>query len=134
MKKARNELKDLRQFGIVLAAILGVFGAIHFFKHRVGLYPWFFSAGFLVLCAAIFLPRALRLVYAAFLKVAHALGWFNTRLILIFIYFVILTPISIIMKVFGKDMLHRKIDKHASSYWIKRESAIAAKDQLEKQF
>ena len=134
MQKKRDELKDLKQFGIVLAAILIVFGSIHFLKHRMVLAGWFYGIGIIVLCLGLFAPGTLKNVYAVFLKLAHALGWFNTRLILIIIYFLLIAPIAIIMKILGKDPLCRKICKKESSYWIKRQTIRSAKDQLEKQF
>lgn len=134
MQKKRDELKDLRQFGIVLAAILIVFGAIHFLKHRMVLTQWFCGVGLIVLCLGLLAPRMLKNVYVVFLKVAHVIGWFNTRAILIMIYFLIVTPIAMIMKIFGKDPLNRKIEKNISTYWIKRPVPKVVKEQMEKQF
>ncbi len=76
----------------------------------------------------------LKNVYAVFLKVAHAIGWFNTRAILIVIYFLFITPIAVVMKLFGKDPLNRKIDRNASTYWAKRPVLKAGKERLERQF
>ena len=134
MKKTRNELKDLRQFGIALAGILAVFGAIHNTRHHSSSAQWYAVAGLAILCAGILAPKLLKPVYAIFLKAAHAIGWFNTRVILALIYYVILTPIAIILRIFGKDLLNRKMEKNVSSYWNTRQSAKPAKEQLEKQF
>jgi len=134
MKNKRDELKDLRQFGMALAGILMVFGAIHFMKNRIAFAQWFCGTGLAVLCAGLFAPRTLRYIYAIFLKIAHAIGWFNTRVILAIIYFLLLTPIAVAMKILGKDPLKRKIDKSASTYWVRRPASKAVKEQLEKQF
>ena len=40
-----------------------------------------------------------------------------------FIYFIIITPIGILMRLFGKDLLNIKFNKD-KSYWIKREKNI----------
>jgi ABC-type glycerol-3-phosphate transport system permease component len=127
-------VKDLRQFGIVLAIILGVIGGIHFLKGHASAYPWFWGFGASALIMAVFIPRILKPIYIVFTKIAHAIGWFNTRVILILVYYAILTPIGILMKVFGRDALNRKIDKSAESYWIKRQTVIPVKESLEKQF
>ena len=134
VKKTRDVLKDLRQFGMVLAAILIVFGAIHFLKHRMILAQWFCGVGLFVLYLGLSAPGMLKNVYAVFLKAAHAIGWFNTRVILILIYYAILTPIAFIVRISGKDLLNEKIEKNISSYWAKRQSAKPTKEQLEKQF
>jgi hypothetical protein len=132
MKETTN--KDLRQFGIVLSAILGVFGLVHFLKGHAGAYPWFWGTGAVSLALSLFVPRAMRPVYIAFTKIAHAIGWFNTRVILTLIYYVILTPIALIMRLLRKDPLHRRLARDLTSYWIERASVTAAKESLEKQF
>lgn len=134
MTKPRNEIKDLRQFGIVLAGILLVFGFIHFLKGRAVLFRYFLGFGLVFLALSLAIPRSLKGVYAVFLKIAHMLGWFNTRVILIFIYYVVLTPIALVFRLSGKDLLNRKPDKNAKSYWIKRTVTKPLKEQLEKQF
>ena len=36
------------------------------------------------------------------------------------LYFCIFTPVSIFLKILGKDLLDKKIDKSQNSYWIER--------------
>lgn len=134
MKKPRNELKDLKQFGLTLGIILFVFGVIHFFKGRAIWYIPFFLISVLSICAALVMPVSLKKPYSVFMKIAHALGWFNTRVILIAVYFFLLTPIALIIRMLGKDPLNRKIDKKEPTYWSDRMVTKAMKEQLEKQF
>ena len=50
--------------------------------------------------------------------------WKNySKIIMGFIYFIIITPIGILMRLFGKDLLNIKFNKN-KSYWIKREKNI----------
>lgn len=134
MVKKRDELKNLKQFGLVLSGLLAVFGITHYARHHIILSEWFFGIGLALLFVSMFIPKALKPIYNVFLKVAHAIGWFNTRLILIFIYFIILTPIGLLMRLFGRNPLKRNIEKNAPTYWIKRPMSKAAKKDLEKQF
>ncbi len=128
------KIKDLRQFGIVLGLILGAFGLIHFLKGHVNAYPWFWGVGAGALVLGVLVPRALKPVFIVFTKVAHGIGWFNTRVILILVYYLLVMPIGLIMRVFKKDPLDRRIDKEAGSYWVKREHAEVTVESLEKQF
>lgn len=57
----------------------------------------------------------------------------KNRVILIVIYFLFITPLAIIMKILGKDMLDRKISKDAPTYWVKRPLLKTDKERLEKQ-
>ncbi|MEA3488873.1 MAG: SxtJ family membrane protein [Candidatus Omnitrophota bacterium] len=126
--------KDLRQFGIVLGIILGIIGGIQFLKGHTHVYPWFFGFGITALLLGAALPWLLKPVFIGFTKVAHAIGWFNTRVILILVYYLLLTPIGVVMRLFGKDLLNKKIDKSEKTYWLEREKPVAVKEDLEKQF
>lgn len=132
MKEVKT--KDLREFGIVLGVILGVFGGIHLVKGHTNVYPWFFWFGGVSLLLGVFFPKIIKPLFIVFTKVAHSIGWFNTRVILILLYYILLTPIGIMMKVFGKDNLNKKINKEEKSYWLKRETIICTKESLERQF
>jgi hypothetical protein len=134
MGKIRNELKDLKQFGSTLAAILFVFGAVNLMKGRVAWYAWLFGLSLTALLAVIINPKWIRPVYSVFVKFAHVMGWVNTRIILVAIYYLILTPISIVMRIFHADPLHLKILKDSNSYWVKKDVCKASKAGLEKQF
>ena len=134
MAKLRSEIKDLKQFGSALTGILMVFGVVNFLKGRASWYPWFFSLSGAMILLVLIAPRRIKPIFIIFTKVAHAIGWVNTRVILALIYFIFVTPIAIVMRIFGKDPLDRSIDKNEMSYWAKREAAKPAKEKLEKQF
>ncbi|MDD5136441.1 MAG: SxtJ family membrane protein [Candidatus Omnitrophica bacterium] len=134
MAKARNELKDIRQFSWVLSGILTVLGVVNLFKHRVSWSYWLFGLGIITALMILTAPKLLRPVYLTFTKIAHAIGWFNTRAILILIYYMLITPIALIMRIFREDPLDRKIEKNAASYWVKRAAAGPIKEGLQRQF
>jgi carbamoyltransferase len=48
-------------------------------------------------------------------------GLGNTRLLLGAFFYLILTPIGLVMRLAGKDYLEKQIDRSATTYWIKRE-------------
>jgi len=132
--KKQTTINDLRQFGIVLGFILGVFGSIHLLKGHTSAYPRFFGAGSISLGLGIFIPHLLRFPFIIFMKAAHAIGWINTRVILIIVYFVILTPISLIMRLLGKGLLDKVAKENVESYWIRTNKANTFKESLVKQF
>jgi hypothetical protein len=41
-----------------------------------------------------------------------------------FIFFLVLTPIGLFIKILGRDLLNKKYDKKTKSYWIKRNVPI----------
>lgn len=60
-------------------------------------------------------------IHIGWMTLAFVLGWFNTRLLLGVFYYLILTPIGVLMRLLGKDLLDQKIDRRAESYWKKRD-------------
>ena len=62
--------------------------------------------------------------------------WFYAWLgaIPIMIFFVFVTPLGLVMRLAGKDFLHRQIDPKAKSYWIRREPPGPPPDSMKNQF
>jgi len=58
----------------------------------------------------------------AWMKLAHVMGFVMTRVILTVTYVLIIVPTGLIFKLMGKDLLDRKLNKNAESYWISAES------------
>mgnify|MGYP001484895990 CR=1 FL=1 len=57
------------------------------------------------------------------IKFGEILGKFIAPIVMGFIYFLIITPIGLFMRLIGKDLLSIKFDKE-KSYWIKRSKNI----------
>ena len=78
---------------------------------------WIFNVPVLVKIAlgmgaiSIFIPPAARAIEWAWFKIALALGWVNSRVLLSIIYFVFLMPIAWLSRLFTKDPLALRNDK-----------------------
>ncbi|MBN1826420.1 MAG: hypothetical protein JW958_09145 [Candidatus Eisenbacteria bacterium] len=126
--------RELRKFGIAMAVFLGAIATIRLWRgHPVSARVLYALVAYALLSLA-FLPAALRPTHWLLMKVAHALGWFNTRLILILLFYVVFTPIGLLLRLFGKDLLSRKIDRSAESYWNPRPKEPFDKKRYERQF
>ena len=130
----RLDNKGLRRFGLTTGAIIVALFALFFpwvfDATSMPIWPWLLAS--LLWMPALFIPSVLRPVYTTWMKIGHAIGWVNTRIILGVLFFVMILPMGLIMRLFGKDPMARKRDKSASSYRIK--SISEAKDRLEKPF
>lgn len=134
MDKKEVTKKQLRTFGIALSIFLGGIGLIHFLKGHTPQNLWFWGASGVILLTTLLVPILIKPIYRVAIFIAHILGWINTRLILGLIFYLLFTPISIIMKIIGHDPLNRKFDKEAKSYWNIRARAPIPKEQYLKQF
>ena len=66
----------------------------------------------------------LKPVYDIWMKFAAVLAWVNTRIILIVMFYLVFTPIGLIMKLFGSDQLGLRMEKEKESYWIKKDGKV----------
>ena len=82
------------------------------------------SAAAVTLVAGLVLPRLLTPFYRAWMRFSHVLGWVNVRIILGFVFFVLVTPIGLFMRLFGKDMLQIRCRPSGSSTWVRRDGPV----------
>ena len=126
--------KGLRKFGITTGIIVVVLFAVFFpwvfDAASMPVWPWI-VAGLLWL-PALLIPGSLQPVYRGWMKIGHAIGWVNTRIILGLVFYVFVLPMGLVMRLFGKDPMARKFDKSATSYRVN--SVSEPKDRLEKPY
>ena len=65
---------------------------------------------------------------------AQMLGKVNTILLLSLVYFVVIGFMSLIVKLFRKDLLQKKMDYDQASYWQTRKSSEQTLDRYKFQF
>ena len=117
--------KTVREFGFILTgffvlaplvvSIIRIFFAHQGFHYRLN---WLVLAiaAFLI---NIFLPQVMTLIYHVAIFITHPISWVMMRVMLGILFYVVLSPVSIIMQLLGKDILDQKINKNAASYWKK---------------
>ena len=121
MYRINLDEKTLKKFGITMGIAFLVITAIFSTKHNSIILPTLLvSLAFFILAALA--PWLLRPIYIIWMKFARILAWVNTRIILCVIFYLILAPMGLIMKLFGKDLLDRKIERNQDSYWHKKEN------------
>lgn len=116
-----------------MAVAFSLIALIILARHKHGAGPVFLIAA-AFFAPALLIPLALKPVYIAWMRLALVLGWINTRLILLVMFYLILTPVAAIMRLFKNDPLERKIEKGRDSYWIKKEKKDFSRLDYERQF
>jgi len=117
-----------RNFGIVFFVVFLIIGLWPLiYSLNVRLWSLIISAIFLTL--AFTRPNLLTPLNKVWIKLGHILGKFISPIFLALIYFIILTPIGILLKIFNKDILDLKLDKKLNSYWKTRDFKILFKKQ-----
>ncbi len=127
----RKEKRDIR----VVFLVFSLFFSVIAWKN----YPSNFSFAFvglivLQVLTLTFKPFLLRPVFQVWLKVAHFIGRVNTQIILTLIYYLVFTPYGLVMRLFGRDSMQRKLTS-AGTYWEVLEfEGLKDKTRYEKQF
>ena len=113
------ETGELRKFGFVMAAAVAVvFGIVLPWIFGRAWPTWPFVVAGIIVAFALVWPRALAPVLRGWMKVGHALGWVNSRIILSVLFFGVVLPLGLLMRLFGKDPVARRRDASATSYRI----------------
>lgn len=123
----------LKKFGITFSIIFLLLGIILYFNNSQ-LYLYSIITGLLFLSTSIIFPKALIPFYKTWMTLAIILGIITTNIILILLFYLVLTPIGLIIKLSGKELLDLKFDKEKKSYWNKREFSKYKKENSERQY
>ena len=63
------------------------------------------------------------------IKFGEILGKVMAPIVMAVVYFLILTPISLLVRLFGKDLIEMKFNNNVKSYWIKRKKHLGTMDK-----
>ena len=74
----------------------------------------------MVLALTFFVPRWLSYLYRVWMILAEQISWVVLRILLAVILYLIISPMSLFLRLRGKDVLDQNIDSSRSSYWKKR--------------
>ena len=113
----KKSIRAEREFGLIVGGVLVLLSAWWLYR---GKFPAVSEitlpiGAVLVLLGLVF-PRALVLPNRAWMAFAEVLSWVTTRIILAFVFFVIVTPIGVVKRLFGWDPLQRRAPA-SDSYW-----------------
>ena len=92
---------------------------------------WALGIASIFLVLGIINSKILTPVKKSWIKFGEILGLIIAPMVMALVYFIFLTPISLILRLFGKDLLGIKFDKKIDSYWIKRKKNLGS---MRKQF
>jgi len=131
-RKIKSSPKELREFGVLVGTVLGVLGAFLWWRGKPVFLP-FLAAGFLLVITGVTVPKILKPLQKIWMGLALVLGSVMTRVILTAVFCLVLTPIGILIRLSGKDLLNLKREGGSASYWKRREKKDS-RENYEKQF
>lgn len=111
---------DIRKFAFLVGGVLLALGALALWKsHEWGYYVLGVAALLIILGALA--PPVLKPVYYVWMSLALVMGMIMTTLILGILFYLVITPMGLMMRLFGRDPMHRHYGPASqTSYWIPR--------------
>lgn len=108
--------KELRNFGLLVGGVLSAIGFWPMLFQEAAVRQWaVVVGGFLVACGSL-LPQVLAPLHKGWMWVGHMLGWINTRILLGIVFYGIVTPTGIVIRLIGKDTMRQGFLETSSTY------------------
>ena len=133
IKNIKSEKSDLLKFGITISIILLMIAGFLFWKEKES-FQILLTFGITSCILGIAIPFILKPIYWVWMIFATILGWIMTRVILSLLFYIIFTPIGLILRFFGKQFLELRWEKSKESYWNFRTNEHLQNKNYEKQF
>ncbi|WP_371194678.1 SxtJ family membrane protein [Glaciecola sp. SC05] len=125
---SKDDVEALRSFARLMSLAFPIIFML--------LLPWLFGPNLpywplavpiVLMSLHVFYPKGIYYPYYAWMVIASVLGWFNTSLILGLVFYIIITPIGVIMAMLGKLQYKKRVT--SKSNWVKKENTDANKDK-----
>lgn len=132
-RQIKESKKDLRKFGLTVGTVLLIIGAfLFYFEKSSAIY--FGGIGLFLIIGGLISPSILKPLNKFWMGLAIVLGFVMSRIILSILFYLVLTPISFLAKIFGKKFMALKFDKSIETYWDKRSVIDKKLIDYERQF
>ena len=122
-----------RSFGIVFAVVFAI----------IGLFPliggssvrwWSLIVAGVFLALAFSVPKLLSPLNRLWMRFGLLLHRIVNPLVMALLFFLVVTPIALLMRLFGKRPLHLETEPDAESYWIPRDPPGPEPETMKQQF
>jgi hypothetical protein len=125
-KTQGEQHRELRQFGLVTgAAFIVMLGCLipWLWSRSYPIWPW--VAGGVLAGIGLLYPAGLRYPFAIWSAAGKLLGWVNSRIVLAALFYLVVTPMGLVMRLSGRDPMARKFEPQAQSYRVTTRRASA---------
>ena len=124
LRKLKKTKKDLRKFGLLVGSVFIALCGLGMYRHwNSSLNEASGIVGSILFLGGALRPMWLAGVYSVWMGAAFAIGWLVSRVILVILFYLVITPIGLIARSMGKEFLEIGPDRKKNSYWIAKDRA-----------
>jgi len=125
--------KVLRQFAGLCLVVCGVLAALALWRHHTTTTTIVITGlGITTGLVGLLRPMAIRWVYSGWMIAVFPVGWTVSRLMLAALFYLIFTPVALLFRLSGRDVLHLSKQDPTSDWTAKPEATSV--DQYFRQF
>jgi hypothetical protein len=110
--------KELRSFGLLVGGVFGAIGIWPFLLRGQPAKIWALGLGGLLILLGGVLPSMLAPLHRGWMWIGHILGWVNTRILLGLVFYGLITPMGILFRLMGKDVMRRAFAQDSPTYRV----------------
>jgi len=133
IKELKTGDRELRKFGLLVGGVVSVLGTLYLLRHQP-IYRWFLIPGIVLMAFGVVFPRTLKYIYLGWMSLAIMMGFVVSNALLALFFFLVITPVGLLARLFRKDFLSLNLDRAAKSYWIPRGKKTRSEADYERQF
>lgn len=130
--------RTLRQFGFIGAGLLALLGGWIAWRHAFIVFElepasaaatarWLWGAAGVLAVLALLRPALLLPVHLVLSALALPVGLVLSNVVVVLMFFGVLLPVGLAFRLLGRDLLERRLDRSAGSYWRPRTPPGSAK-------
>jgi len=134
MKDKQLDRKQVRTFGIGLIVVLSIIASLQIYWDRIEVGIGLFTAGAVILVVLIFTPTVLVPLYKLMLFISKTIGFVTTPIMLGLVFYLVFAPVGILFRLIRKDILDRRFNVSADSYWKPKEMPQDDLNRYERQY
>jgi hypothetical protein len=126
--------KALQKFGFTFSVIFFCMAIVTIYRHSIfyGMTFCWSTLSFSFLVIGLLAPSVLMFFYKCWFSLSIMMGYISSTFVLLFLFFFVITPVSLLLKMLKKDILNLRIVEK-DSYW-ESTGSIEKKEQYTKMF
>jgi len=133
IKKLKTGPREVRKFGLMVGGVFVALGLLFLLRHKPSS-PFLLWPGVVLIIFGALAPHVLKYLYITWMSFAVTFGFIMSYVILTLFFFLVVTPIAFLARLFRKDFLAQRLDAKATTYWIRCETEAKAAASYECQF
>lgn len=123
-KEQSASTKELRSFGLLVGGVFSLIGTWPLLLQGESPRLWALGLGGTLMLLGLVAPWFLAPLQRGWMQLGHILGWINTRILLGVVFYGLITPMGILFRLLGKDVMRQAMTQDSPTYRVLRKPRL----------